>query len=258
MTLEGSKLAVYSNCDERSADAQSLAERLNLPVVHMLDDSIDYLLAYTEHHLELRRTGREAPGPVYVDFLQGRLGYRGKRINTKNEPLAKAVGLKPGYRPEIIDATAGLGRDSFVLATLGCRVRLLERSPVIAALLRDGIERSKCDADTGSISANLTLIEADAISYLSSLEDDERPDVIYLDPMYPHSSKSALVKKEMRYFREIVGADEDADRLLAVALGKAFKRVVVKRPRLAKPLHGCKPTGNISGKTTRFDIYSIT
>lgn len=61
------------------------------------------------------------------------------------------------------------------------------------------------------------------------------PDVVYLDPMYPHRQKSALVKKEMRVFQSLVGNDDDADSLLIPAMTIAKRRVVVKRPNYASP-----------------------
>jgi 16S rRNA (guanine1516-N2)-methyltransferase len=101
----------------------------------------------------------------------------------------------------------------------------------------------------------MQLVHADSKIYFQQPAEADRPDVVYLDPMYPHRSKSALVKKEMRYARAIVGDDEEAPALLATALKTAKERVVVKRPRSAKPLAGPKPTVAIESKNTRYDIY---
>ena len=111
------------------------------------------------------------------------------------------------FTPTVLDATAGLGRDSFVLATFGCDVQMVERSPVIAALLKDGLRRARQDPGVAEIASRMQVINADAISYLQELSKEKRPQVIYLDPMYPHRDKTALVKKEMRVFRDIVGDD---------------------------------------------------
>jgi len=92
---------------------------------------------------------------------------------------------------------------------------------------------------------------------MRALPGAERPEVVYLDPMYPHTGKSALQKKEMRLFRRLVGDDEDVPRLLQAALGCATKRVVVKRPRTAPPVLELKPSLAIEGKTTRFDVYLV-
>lgn len=189
-----------------------------------------------------------------IDFLTGALGYRQKRSTNQNELLAKAVGIKGGYRPAIIDTTAGLGRDAFILASLGCSVLMLERSETIAQLLSSALQRLH-ENPTFEKKIDLSFLHIDAKDYLVKLTPSEYPDVIYLDPMFPHRTKSALVKKEMRTLREIVGDDEDAEHLLTIALQCARKRVVVKRPRLAPTLTQLKPSFVITGKSQRYDIY---
>jgi 16S rRNA (guanine1516-N2)-methyltransferase len=167
--------------------------------------------------------------------------------------MAKAAGLKAGCTPSVIDATAGLGRDAFVFATLGCRVTLVERSPVACALLEDGLRRAMTDAEVAPIAARMTLVCGDAAALLPEMEAD----VVYLDPMYPHRDSSALVKKEMRLFQALLGADLDSDGLLPAALHAARLRVVVKRPDYAEPLAGRKPTLSFPTKNHRFDVYVI-
>ena len=87
---------------------------------------------------------------------------------------------------------------------------------------------------------------------------DEQIDVVYLDPMFPHRKKSALVKKEMRVFQQLLGSDDDADSLLAPARELAGKRVVVKRPAYAEPLADVPPAMAITSKKHRFDVYIST
>jgi len=154
----------------------------------------------------------------------------------------------------VLDITAGLGRDSFILASLGCTVCMVERSPVVAALLADAIDRAKEEPMLAEIMARLSLVTGDSLEILRTWQG-ERPEVICIDPMYPHRSKSALVKKEMRLIRLLVGDDEDSDQLLAAALAIASRRVAVKRPRLAPALRGPEPNFTISGKNSRFDVY---
>lgn len=210
------------------------------------------LLYRTEERLELRDTAPGAAGPVYADFVAGRADYRRKHGGGRAQPLARAVGLRGQSPLTVIDATAGLGRDAFVLASLGAEVTMLERSPVVGALLADALRRALKHPEVASVAARMTLHVGEARDYLSSLA--LRPDVVYLDPMYPHTAKNALPKKEMRLFRSLIGGDEDAGALLGVARQVALKRVVVKRPAGAAPLGG-KPHGSIPGKTTRFDLY---
>lgn len=212
-------------------------------------------LVLNAERLELRALASE--GPVVVDFVGGAVGHRRRYGGGRGQEIAKAVGLKKGATPSVLDATAGLGRDAFVLASLGCTVTLIERSPVVAALLEDGLARALQDAEVAPIVARMRLWCGNAVQLMQQLDDAARPDVVYLDPMYPHRRKSALVKKEMRLFREVVGEDPDADALLPAALACARQRVVVKRPDYAAPMAGRPPTMSISTKNHRFDIYVI-
>lgn len=244
-------LAVSAATPDSAERALVLARELGLPLVVPDDPRFPVRLTVTAERLELRATGQG--GPVHAEFAAGRTDYRRRQGGLRSEPLARAVGLKSGFRPEVIDACGGLGRDAFVLAGLGCRVRLLERSPVIAALLRDALTRAGSD----EAAARLHLIAVDAREYLAELAPTAHPDVIYLDPMYPHRTRSALVKKEMRVLRMVVGEDSDAPALLAVALHRARRRVVVKRPRPAPILDGPTPDLTFPGSSTRFDVYLI-
>jgi 16S rRNA (guanine1516-N2)-methyltransferase len=212
----------------------------------------EFSLSFNNNRLELQQTGDDAPGPIYVDFLAGKIGYR--HAHPGKELLAKAIGIKANYHPSVIDATAGLGRDAFMLACWGCKVIMLERSPTIAALLQDGLTRALADVELAKKLA-LTLINTDAQHYFSQLKPENFPDAIYLDPMHPPRVKSALVKKEMRIIRDVVGEEKDADNLLVTALKYARRRVVVKRPRLAAPLANLNPNYSITGKQQRFDVY---
>ena len=159
-------------------------------------------------------------------------------------------------RPNVIDATAGLGRDGFVLAALGCHVTLIERHPIVAALLNDGLQRGLAIPETANIiKTKIKFIQGQAVNLINQLSQDEKPEVIYLDPMFPHRDKSALVKKEMRLFQSFIGADEDIELLFDVALKTAKKRVVVKRPSKGPGILGKDPQLVLTGKSTRYDIY---
>ncbi|MDJ0472658.1 16S rRNA (guanine(1516)-N(2))-methyltransferase RsmJ [Pantoea eucalypti] len=221
-----------------------------------LEHDEDALLALvqTSTHLELRKRDEPKLGGIFVDFVTGAMAHRRRFGGGRGEAVAKAVGIKGGYLPDVVDATAGLGRDAFVLAALGCRVRMLERHPVVAALLEDGLQRGYQDAEIGPwLRDRLTLIYAASAQALGDITP--QPDVVYLDPMYPHRQKSALVKKEMRVFQSLVGPDEDADALLEPARRLAKKRIVVKRPDYAPPLAGVVTQAAVVTKSHRFDIY---
>jgi len=218
------------------------------------DEASPLALVMTPSHLELRKRDEPKLGGIFVDFVSGAMAHRRKFGGGRGEAVAKAVGIRGGYLPDVIDATAGLGRDAFVLAALGCRVRMLERHPVVAALLDDGLQRGYADAEIGGwLRERLTLLHVVSQQALNSIVP--APDVVYLDPMYPHRQKSAMVKKEMRVFQSLVGADEDADALLEPARRLAKKRIVVKRPDYAPPLAGVATQSAVVTKSHRFDIY---
>ncbi|KAA5966101.1 16S rRNA (guanine(1516)-N(2))-methyltransferase RsmJ [Pantoea sp. M_9] len=218
------------------------------------DETAPLALVLTSAHLELRKRDEPKLGGIFVDFVSGAMAHRRKFGGGRGEAVAKAVGIKGGYLPDVVDATAGLGRDAFVLAALGCRVRMLERHPVVAALLEDGLQRGYADSEIGGwLRERLTLLHVASQQALSDITP--APDVVYLDPMYPHRQKSAMVKKEMRVFQSLVGADEDADALLEPARRLAKKRIVVKRPDYAPLLAGVVTQSAVVTKSHRFDIY---
>lgn len=218
---------------------------------------LDFLLQLNQQALELLKLDEPKLGGIKVDFVEGATAHRRKFGGGRGQEIAKAIGLKHGFTPHVLDATAGLGRDAFVLASLGCQVTLMERMPVVAALLHDGLERAKLNSEVGEIAQHMQLVHASSIDFLPSEKMNlaEQVDVVYLDPMYPHREKSAAVKKEMRVFQSLVGEDLDADALLAPALALAKYRVVVKRPSYAPPLNNKKPSTSIQMKKNRFDVY---
>ncbi|WP_269807990.1 class I SAM-dependent methyltransferase [Pseudomonas agronomica] len=233
------------------AHAEQWAERLGLPL--QVDDG-EFALQVGEQGLQLQQLGPDAPGPVRVDFVEGGAAHRRLYGGGSGQMIAKAVGVAQGVRPRVLDATAGLGKDAFVLASLGCEMNLIERQPLIGALLEDGLARGAEDFDVAPIVARMRLLKGNSIEVMRNWEG-EPPQVIYLDPMFPHREKTALVKKEMRLFRPLVGDDNDAPALLAAALALATHRVVVKRPRKAPCIEGPKPSHGLEGKSSRYDIY---
>lgn len=190
--------------------------------------------------------------PVIVNFLSGKAQHRQAFGGGRSQAIAKAVGLAHSRRLRILDATAGLGRDAFVMAGLGAEVCMLERHPIVCLLLRDGLARAQAQAP--AIVANLTLLSG---SLLESPPAVIESDVVYLDPMFPDKRGTAAVKKDMALFHELVGRDDDADQLLEPAIRCATKRVVVKRPRIAPVLAGRAPSYALIGKSSRFDVYAL-
>lgn len=251
---------VAVRCDsvrpERVAYASELALRLGLPLASIEAVHASLILVVTDERLEIRPTDG-TDGPTYCEFSGGAFGYRSGQP-LRRELLARAVGFK-GKALSVIDLTAGLGRDAAVLALLGCDVTAIERNAVVFALLEDGLRRARIAADTpDALAERIRILNVDACEYLASLEADALPDVIYLDPMFPERTHSALAKKEMRALAQLVGAEEDGERLLRAALATRCHRVVVKRPLHAPPLAdevvGAPPL-QFRGRSARFDVY---
>jgi 16S rRNA (guanine1516-N2)-methyltransferase len=195
------------------------------------------------------------PDQLICDFTGGAVGHRFRFGGGRGEALPKAVGMKDGKRPAVVDATAGLGRDAFLLASLGAQVILIERSPEMHRLLEEGLARAgEAGGDAVDVIARMTLVFGDARDLLPSLA----PEVVLVDPMHPARKKSALVKSELRLLREIVGTDEDAAELMAVALATASIRVVLKWPQRANLMEGIRqPSHQIIGKSTRYDVFMV-
>lgn len=237
--------------------AEALADRLHLAVSAPDQADAALLLQVASDGLSLRATEPGAPGAVRVDFVEGAMAHRRQFGGGAGQMVARAVGLRGAIRPYVLDATAGLGRDAFVLASLGCEVVMLERQPVIAALLEDGLTRARAaGGEAAEIATRMRLVQADAINAMHGWAGPV-PQVIHLDPMFPHRDKSALVKKEMRLFRPLAGDDLDAPRLLSEALALASHRVAVKRPRKAPAIDGPEPNAKLEGQASRYDIYGL-
>ena len=245
------QLALASHEPLRNTYADMLAKQLQLKLSPL---NIEFLqLVVTDLHVELR--AHDLGNAIFIDFVAGKNAHRRQFGGGRGQPLAKAIGLKKGATPTIIDATAGFARDAFVLANLGCPITLIERNPVIATLIEDALNRAQDDDEVGDVIKRMTLINNDAVAYLNNLEEQNRPEVIYMDPMYPSREKSALVKKDMRLLHQLAGPDTDSEELLSTARKTALKRVVVKRPKSAPFVGEQKPATSIESKNTRYDIY---
>ena len=242
--------------------AEVLAERLQLPVAKKFNDPHPLQLCLTASGaLEVRVT--EAGHPlagghgVSADLLK--LDVTSGAGRSLRTPLRQAVGIKRGdpYRPRVLDATAGLGEDTWLLAAVGCEVTAVERHLIVHALLGDGLRRA---ADVApEVAARIRLLQGDASAVLSDAnEAGGGYDVVLIDPMFPGGGgRKAAERKPMRVLRMLVGDDADAGDLLTPALASARRRVVVKRPRHAAPLADHPPTVTRPGKGFRFDVYSI-
>lgn len=192
-------------------------------------------------------------GSLKIDFIHDRANYLRPIPRGKNELIAKAIGIAKGNL-DIVDATAGLGKDTILLARLGCQVRATERSNLIFPLLAEAHKQAMLSPSPPEWIQQISFIHQEASVYLRRLGADSRPQVVYMDPMYPEQKKSALPRKEMQIFRSLITEPQNELELFQAAWEVATERVVVKRPVAAPPL-----AENVShsylGKSVRYDMY---
>jgi len=240
---------------------------------------VDALLCATPGRLELRMIGGDpltrGGRALFVDWSKIDVtSAQGKRLK---QPVAKALGLKKttDTPPVVVDATAGWGEDTWLMAGLGCRVLSVERNKVLATLLRDGLLRAA--AENPAVASRITLIQSNAVHLLrrlayqatgnahntseialedlpSEMQPFMHPDVVFLDPMFPPRKKGAE-GKPMRVARQLVGDDSDGTQLFDAALRVAKKRVIVKRPLHGEALGKRDPDVVFEGKSLRYDVY---
>ena len=265
MNIPTTPVSVTYSSEESREAAINFSKSSGYPCLPLEDITTPLYLNYTDTHVELCDSEKNIC--IHIDFLSGDLAHRQQFGGGRGQSIAKAMGLKQGTTPPtVLDATAGLAKDAYVLAGLGCPVTLLERSPVIIELIKDAIQRAEEDEHFKTIlKSGFNVIAESSIEYLTALLNQQNavipdviyPDVIYLDPMYPHRKKSASVKKNMQILQKLLGQDNDTRKLLEVALKVARKRVVVKRPKGAENLTYIKPTYLVESKKTRYDVYII-
>lgn len=219
--------------------------------------SEDFHLFRVAEKLSLKRVDAADSSAVAVDFSAPALNYRVASA-VKQQGLSKAVGIKGSSRPSVLDATAGFGKDAYFLASQGCEVTMVERDPLVFALLNDGLMRGLASPQSavGDACRRLTLLNRDFVELKSdTLSGLGSVDVVYLDPMFPESKKSARVKKDMFALQELLGAADDGDALWHHACAIACRRVVVKRSKSAPALGNRVPDIQYKGSSSRFDVY---
>ncbi|OGT46943.1 MAG: hypothetical protein A3E82_02740 [Gammaproteobacteria bacterium RIFCSPHIGHO2_12_FULL_38_11] len=248
-------IALFCVDESRKLETEKLSRTLNIAYIQNASDmeKFSILLIVTKNYIGIQFNSKNAPTPVFVDFLHGKLKHRKQFGGGKNQLIGRAIGMKSKEKLSVLDLTAGLGEDAFILATLGCNVVMCEKSKIIHAVLQDGLKRAL--KETWFQNLSLKLIHIDSLNYLLQLDSNDYPDIIYLDPMFPNQHKTALNKKEMRIIKAIVGDDVDSEKLFNLALSKVKKRIVVKRARLAPSIGNQKPDIVFEGKSSRFDVY---
>lgn len=194
-----------------------------------------------------------------LDFRE--MADRLKPGRLQRELLVRASKVKraQGDAPLAVDATAGLGEDSLLLAAAGFKVRMFERNPVMAALLDDALRRAAADPQLAAIVARMKLDCGDSIAALERMGEGEgsSPSVIYLDPMFPARQKSAAVKKKFQLLHHLEAPCDDAEALLQAALSAHPRKVIIKRPPKGPWLADVKPSYSLAGKAVRYDVIAL-
>ncbi|MGI6590444.1 MAG: class I SAM-dependent methyltransferase [Eggerthellaceae bacterium] len=232
---------------EVAARAARLADHLRAPLIRKRSEIPGALtLRVDSEGLALAVDGME----MQPDFTHLQARIKPQRLS--RELLVQAVRIKDTPHPLVIDATAGLGEDSLILAAAGCRVELFEHDPVIAALLDDALERAAREPALAPIAARMHLHEGDSTAALRTWTP--APDVVYLDPMFPARQKSAAVKKKFQLLHLLEQPCSDERGLLEAALAACPRKIVIKRPAKGPVLAGLAPAYSRSGKSIRFDV----
>lgn len=220
-----------------------LVRQNGVPVCGSSDAESGWLLTVENDALVLRDLQQKRFKPVYVDLIRIRKRYRGLPVSRRG-PMARALGRKTRT---VIDGTAGWGQDTILAWMMGYEVTAIERSPVVAALLMDGVRRF---AEYEQVDNGPRVVLDDAADALATY----RADCVYLDPMFPARRKtSARTRRPLQVLRQLVGDDDDRDRLFEAAWQGARKRVVIKRPHDVKPWR--KPEQTFAGKLMCYDLY---
>ncbi len=231
--------------------ARALAERWEVPLLSAPTEGVMALLEVSSAGLALHLAGPNAPGPLQLDFTSGATRRR-VRTSGRRSLLGRALGFTRRPPALVVDATAGLGQDGFVIAALGARVVMIERVTPLFLLLEDALARAARHPDTAVPASRIELVHGDARDWLTATT--ERPDAVHLDPMYPKRSRHALSAKGMQLAQHLAGDDADAPALLHAARACA-PRVAVKRPNRAGPLGDIAPQARVEGRKTRYDLY---
>lgn len=240
--------------------AQGLSDRLDAPLAvceagcseaaFIPEPGLLYLKV-SRDGLSLMRDGMELR-PDFAEMLP-----RIKQGALQREMLVKAARVKGVEAPRAVDATAGLGEDSLLLAAAGFTVTLCEADPVIAALLEDALARASAHEVLGPIVERMHLVAGDSRITLAraGASTGAQPDVVYLDPMFPGRTKAAAVKKKFQLIHGLERPTEplDEESLLQAALVARPRKVVIKRPVKGPYLAGVKPSHAIAGKAVRYD-----
>lgn len=238
-----SNLVIYMGQGADEEAAKLLSQKVNAPISAEPGEHLTLVL--DEDGLTLTGYGLSFRGDfekMLSRITKGRLPH---------EMLVHIAKTKEEH-PTAIDATAGMGEDSILLAAYGYRVTMYEQNPVVAALLRDAMRRASSHPELAEIISRMNLVEGNSIEHMKELEIS--PDLIYLDPMFPARKKSGLINKKLQLIQKLEQPCFEEEALLEAALALHPKKIVIKRPLKGTNLANKKPSYTIKGKAIRYDI----
>ncbi len=240
------KITIYcgDNGDRDAADM--LSRQLGVPLADSMGEALT--LVFDGTGLSLVGYGMCYQG----DFA--RMLNRVTKGRLHHEMLVKIARTKTEH-PVAVDAAAGMGEDSFLLAAAGYEVYLFERDRVIAALLGDALRRAEEDEQLRGIVGRMHLNEGDSIELMPQL--GITPEIVYLDPMFPPRKKSGLIHKKLQLIQKLEQPCADERELFAAAAAMHPKKIIIKRPLNGAPLADRKPSYTVKGKAIRYDVVVL-
>lgn len=245
--IKNEKIKIYCSCPELEDKSKELAKELNLEMTSSINDSETTYITVNEFGFGINNSKISKTDHV-INLVSAMENM--SSCNVKKHPLTKAIGIK-NKKCTIYDLTAGFLKDSLFFAYLGHKVTAIEANPIICKIISTANDELKKNSNYPEIK----IINTECSLFLSSVK--EQADIIYLDPMFPKSNKSALAKKSMQFLQTIaVDQNNDYEKILKLALEKARKKVIVKRPCNGPFLTNLKPCYQVSEKQScRYDIY---
>lgn len=225
--------------------AESFSRRTGSPIVNKPGDYLTVLF-------DSKGVSLSGFGLSYQGDFENML-HRVTNGRLQHEMLAKAVKTDQ-ENLKAIDATAGMGEDSLLLAACGYQVTLYEQNPVIALLLKDALRRAKKNTVLKDIVSRMQLVEGDSIEHLNKRLDPV--DVIYLDPMFPGRQKSGLINKKLQLIQKLEPPCSKETALFDAAMAAQPSKIIVKRPLKSPYLDERVPSYSLKGKAIRYDCYS--
>ena len=155
------------------------------------------------------------------------------------------------YEKTIVDASAGLGRDSYLIHQLGHRVHSIEINPTLFELMHDGKSALGENPDW-------ELHQGSCEDILHTLD---QINIIYFDPMFEHPKK-AKAQKYTQVIQHYCMTDHAQNGLIIdFLIGFAREnhlKLVIKQPQKRSSLTIPKPHHRIpSGKFCEFWIYQF-